>query len=84
MFEDETVDLNCPKCGHKNTMLVHDFEEHAKTHFVCESCKTGVKVEAEHFHERLAALRREVEELEREASRDTTRSRKPRKDDFQI
>jgi transposase-like protein len=84
MFEDETVDINCPKCGHKNTMAVRDFEESAESHFVCEGCKAAVKVEAEQFHDRLSALRQEVEELEREAEREPRKTRKPTKDDFQI
>ncbi len=83
MFEDETIDLDCPKCGHKNTMPVHDFEEGAESHFVCEGCKSPVKVEGKHFHERLDALRKEIEELEREAEQ-SPRTRRPRKDDFQI
>ena len=84
MFEDETIDVDCPKCGHKNTVAVRDFEEGAESHFVCEGCKAAVKVEGEHFHERLSALRKEVEELEREAERGARPSRRPRKDDFQI
>lgn len=84
MFEDQTVDLACPKCGHLNTILVRDFEEGAETHFVCEGCKTGVKVEGSQFHDRLAELTKELEELEREASRDQRKTRRPRKGDFQI
>jgi phage FluMu protein Com len=84
MFEDQTVDLSCPKCGHLNTILVRDFEESAETHFVCEGCKTGVKVEGSQFHDRLAELTRELQELEREASRDQRKTRRPRKGDFQI
>ena len=84
MFEDETIDIDCPKCGHKNTMPVHDFEESAESHFVCEGCKAPVKVEGKHFHDRLDALRKELEELERDAARDTRKTRKPGKDDFQI
>ncbi|HTR63641.1 MAG TPA: hypothetical protein VMH37_18160 [Candidatus Binataceae bacterium] len=85
MFEDQTVDVNCPKCGHLNTILVREFEAQAETHFVCEGCKTGVKVEGSEFHDRLAQLTREVEELEREAARGgRARVRRPRKGDFQI
>ena len=63
MFEDETVDVRCPKCEHLNTMLVREFEEREEAHFVCEGCKTGVKVEGREFHDRLARLRQEVEDL---------------------
>ena len=84
MFEDQTVDLACPKCGHLNTILVRDFEESAETHFVCEGCKTGVKVEGSQFRDRLAELTKELEELEREVSRDQRKTRRPRKGDFQI
>jgi len=85
MFEDETVDVRCPKCEHLNTMLVREFEEREEAHFVCEGCKTGVKVEGREFHDRLARLRQEVEDLEREAARDSKgKPRRPRKGDFQI
>ncbi len=84
MFEDETVDLKCPRCGHLNTLLVREFEQHAEVHFVCEGCKTGVRVEGTEFHDRLTALQKEVEELEREAARTARRTRRPRKGDFQI
>jgi phage FluMu protein Com len=84
MFEDETVDLKCPKCGHLNTLLVREFEDHAEVHFVCEGCKAGVRVEGREFHDRLAELRKEVEDLEREAARAGKRPRRPRKGDFQI
>jgi transcription initiation factor IIE alpha subunit len=85
MFEDQTVDVNCPKCGHLNTILVREFEAQAETHFVCEGCKTGVKVEGSEFHDRLGKLQKELEELEREAARDNrTKGRRPRKGDFQI
>jgi len=85
MFEDQTVDLNCPKCGHLNTLMVRDFEAQSETRFVCEGCKTAVKVEGREFHDRLTQLSKEVEELEREAARDSkVKARRPRKDDFQI
>ena len=85
MFEDETVDVRCPKCGHLNTIQVCEFEVRAEAHFVCEGCKTRVKVEGHEFHDRLARLRQEVEELEREASRESKgKPRRPRKGDFQI
>ncbi len=84
MFEDETVDVKCPKCGAINTLLVREFEERNEAHFACESCKTSVKVEGSEFHARLAELRREVEELEREAGRSPKKPRRPRKGDYQI
>jgi len=85
MFEDETVDVRCPKCRHLNTIQVREFEVGAEAHFVCEECKTGVKVEGREFHDRLARLRQEVEDLEREAARESKgKPRRPRKGDFQI
>ncbi len=85
MFEDETIDVACPKCGHKNSILVREFEENAQTHFVCEKCRARVRIEAAEFKQRLDQVRQEVESLEREAARDARRpSRRPRKGDFQI
>ena len=79
MFEDETVDVTCPKCGHLNTIQVSEFEVRAEAHFVCEECKTGVKVEGREFHDRLARLRqaigrrlRSVRRAERDRRRPTT------------
>ncbi|HEV3112580.1 MAG TPA: hypothetical protein VGY99_19000 [Candidatus Binataceae bacterium] len=81
MFEDETVDVACPKCGHKNSILVRDFEESAETHFVCQKCHVGVRIEADEFRQRLDRVLKEVQDLEREAKRPAKRRRKG---DFQI
>jgi transcription elongation factor Elf1 len=83
MFEDETVDITCPKCGHKNSILVHDFEASSEARVNCAHCGVTVRVEAEEFRQRLAAIRKELEELQREARR-ATKGHRPRKDDFQI
>ena len=84
MFEDETVDVACPKCRHLNSIPVHEFEEHAETHFVCIGCKVGVRVEGNEFRQRLSQVREELEELERDAARETKKGKRPKKGDFQI
>jgi transposase-like protein len=85
LFEEDTVDISCPKCGHKNSLLVHEFEEHTEVHFVCEGCHAGVKVEAEEFHRRLEEVQKELEELEHDAAASTKQKpKRGRKDDFQI
>jgi len=61
MFEDETIDIACPKCGFKNSLLVRDIEQHSETHIVCQGCKVGVKVEASEFQHRLNEINDEVE-----------------------
>ncbi len=83
MFEDETVDIACPNCGQKNSILVRDFEASAEAHISCHHCGVMVKVEAEEFQRRLVLLRKELEEIQREARR-AGKSRRPRKDNFQI
>ncbi len=83
MFEDETVDIACPKCGHPNSILVRDFEANSEARINCHHCGVTVKVEAEEFRQRLASVRKELEEIQVEARR-ASRSRRPRKDDFQI
>ncbi len=84
MFEDETVDVACPKCGHLNSILVHEFEESAETHFVCVGCKVGVRIEANEFRQRLKAVGEELAELERDAARESKKGPRPKKGDFQI
>jgi DNA-directed RNA polymerase subunit RPC12/RpoP len=84
MFEDETVDVACPKCGHLNSILVHEFEERAETQFVCVGCKAGVRIEANEFRQRLGQVRDELAELEREAAREAKKGKRPKKGDFQI
>jgi transposase-like protein len=86
MFEDETIDIACPQCGHKNPVLVREFEGSAEVHFACEGCKAGLRIEADEFRRRLEQVQKEAEELEREAAREAKRakSKRPRKDDFQI
>jgi transcription elongation factor Elf1 len=82
MFEDETVDIACPKCGHMNTILVRELEQSTEAHIVCEGCKVHVKVEAAEFQHRLHEIEDEVEAMETQA-RQAGRP-KPRKGDFQI
>jgi hypothetical protein len=85
MFEDETVDITCPKCGHLNSILVREFESADESHIVCVSCKAVVKVEAHEFHERLGQVRKELEELQRDADRGARKLKpRPTKDDYQI
>jgi hypothetical protein len=83
-FEDQTVDILCPNCGHVNPVPVRDFEEHTESRLVCASCKAGVKIEAQEFSQRLEEVRKELEELEFEATRESAKIKRPRKDDFQI
>jgi transcription elongation factor Elf1 len=84
MFEDETVDVPCPKCGHKNSILVRDFEAAAEVHLTCQTCGTAVRVEAEEFQRQLGLVRKELEEIQLEAQRAGRSSSRRRKDDFQI
>ncbi len=84
MFEDETVDVKCPKCGHLNSILIHEIEEHAETHFVCVGCNAGVRLEAEEFRQHLSKVQNELQQLERDAARQSTQGKRPKKDDFQI
>jgi hypothetical protein len=85
MFEDETLDITCPKCGHLNTLLVHEIETKTESHIVCENCKVGVKIEAGEFQQRLDQVRRELEEMQREADSEDLKPKARRsKDDYQI
>ena len=84
MFDDETIDVKCPKCGHLNSILVHEIEEHAETHFTCVGCKAGVKLEAGEFRQRLGKVRDELQELERDAARQAMKGTRPKKGDFEI
>jgi transcription elongation factor Elf1 len=83
MFEDETVDIACPNCGQKNSILVRDFEASAEAHVSCHHCGVMVRVEAKEFRQRLDDVRKELEEIQLEARR-AIKGRRPRKDDFQI
>ncbi|MGD0117569.1 MAG: hypothetical protein ABSD30_05870 [Candidatus Binatus sp.] len=84
MFEDETVDIACPKCGFKNSLLVRDLEHNSETHIVCEGCKVGVKVEALEFQQRLNQINEEVESMQVEARHAGKKSIPHRKGNFQI
>ena len=83
MFEDETVDIACPNCGQKNSILVREFEASSEARVSCHHCGVTVKVEAAEFRRRLALVRKELEQIQLEARR-AGKSRRPRKDDFQI
>ncbi|MGH7923578.1 MAG: hypothetical protein ACREQH_03180 [Candidatus Binatus sp.] len=82
MFEDETIDIACPKCGFQNSLLVRELERKAETHIICQGCHVGVKVEAAEFQQRLNQINDEVEDMEAQARQ--AKSPKPRKGDFQI
>jgi len=84
MFEDETVDIACPKCGFKNSLLVRDFEQNPETHIVCQGCKVGVKVEALEFQRRLNQINQEVENMRVEARQAGKKNPPKRKGNFQI
>ena len=85
MFEDESVDVACPQCGQRNSVLVRAIEEQAEIHIVCAKCGAHVKLEANEFRARLDQVSAELHELEREAARDPgAKTRRPRKDDFNI
>jgi transcription elongation factor Elf1 len=84
MFDDETVDIACPKCGFKNSLLVRELEQSSEKHIVCQGCKVGVKLETAEFRQQLNKINDEVEAMEVEA-RQQGRKRPPRrKDNFQI
>jgi transcription elongation factor Elf1 len=85
MFEDETIDIACPQCGHRNSLLVREVETKVESHIVCENCKVGIKIEARGFQERLDEVRKELEEIEREAHNENKKLKSRRvKDDYQI
>jgi len=84
MFEDETVDVKCPRCGHLNSVLVHELEAKPEAHIVCVGCQAHVLVEAQEFQQRLGKVRDELEELERDAARQALRGAPPKKGDFEI
>ena len=84
-FEDQTIDIRCPNCGIVNSIPVREFEEHTESHLVCVSCKAGVKIEAHEFRQRLEEVRKELEEFELAATRDSRQKlKRPRKGDFEI
>jgi transcription elongation factor Elf1 len=85
MFEEETVDIACPSCRHKNSLLVRDFEANAEIRLSCQHCGVSIKVEGDEFRRRLDLVRKELEEIQLEARRATRQHpRRPRKDNFQI
>jgi transposase-like protein len=87
MFEDETVDVACPACGHRNALAVREFEDNPEQHFVCPGCKQHIRIDGTEFKGRLDAIRAEVLELERSSGhkpeKPAKRQKKP-KDSWQI
>jgi len=66
-------------------MLVREVEAKSESHIVCEKCKIGIKIETRGFQERLDQVRKELEEIQREAHSESHKPspRRP-KDDYQI
>lgn len=85
MFEDETIDIACPQCGHRNSLLVREVEAKVESHITCENCKVGVRIEARGFQQRLDEVRKELEEIERAAHNENKKPKSRRvKDNYQI
>ena len=85
MFEDETVAIACPQCGHRNPVLVRQFEDRAEGHIVCGGCQAGIKIEAREFRQRLDQVREELQDIQLKAAREGKKeNRRPAKDDYQI
>ena len=51
---------------------------------MCVGCKAGVRLEAEEFRQHLSKVQDELQQLERDAARQATQGKRPKKDDFQI
>jgi hypothetical protein len=51
---------------------------------VCVGCKAGVRLEANEFRQHLSHVQNELRQLERDAARQATQGKRPKKDDFQI
>jgi transcription elongation factor Elf1 len=83
MFEDETIDIACPNCSHKNSVILREIEGKNEWHIACEKCRVVVKVEARDFQQRLDQVRMELEDIKREANFENPRPRRV-KDDYQI
>jgi uncharacterized Zn finger protein (UPF0148 family) len=85
MFEEETVDISCPKCGHRNSLMVREVEAQTESHIVCGNCGVGVKIETQGFRERFVQVRKELKEIERQALRESKKPKaRPTKDDYSI
>jgi transcription elongation factor Elf1 len=83
MFEDEIIDIACPKCSHKSSVLLREIDGKNESHIACEKCKVLVKVEARGFQQRIDQVRMELENIQREANFENPRPRRV-KDDYQI
>jgi len=85
MFEDETIDIACPNCGFKNSLLVRELEQTREAHIVCRGCQVGVKIDASGFQQQLNEISDELETMSLEARHERRKSLiRIRKGDFQI
>lgn len=84
MFEDETVAIACPNCGHKNHVLVRDPESTAETMVVCSNCHKTIKIELEGFHRHLDQVRAELDAIQHDAAPPKKKPSSSSKDDYQI
>ncbi len=84
MFDDETVSLACPSCGHKNPILIRDAESAALTTFVCGGCRKILKIDLEGFHRHLDHVRAELDKIQNDAAAAKKRQGPGSSDDYQI
>ena len=84
MFEDETIDIACPHCGYRTSLLVVEVEATAESHIICKKCNAGIKIDTRDFQQRLDQIRKELEEMERNARSTSRGAQRRTKDDYQI
>jgi len=84
MFEDETVAIACPNCGHKNALLVKEAETVPEAEVICVHCHQTIKIELEGLHRHLDEVRAELDAIQRDAVAPKKKPGSSSKDDYQI
>ncbi|MDH4240754.1 MAG: hypothetical protein OEW48_14435 [Phycisphaerae bacterium] len=60
MFENETVDVPCSKCGAKHSKKIGWLK--STNQFTC-SCGTIIKVESKDLHDKIATIERNIKKF---------------------
>jgi transposase-like protein len=62
LFEGQTVDVPCPKCGHAEPLSVPQLRNDPR--FTCSGCGTHVQIDASQFREGLEGVETELGNLQ--------------------
>lgn len=61
MFEDKSVSIPCPKCGHKTDQTIGWLKRH--DHFTCSGCGSSIKLDSNQFRTGISDVENSIRDM---------------------